>query len=177
MQQRALVEKEDQIVMPKVSIKYVPKVLCEGDAVFQGKTITLPEVIVDYLSTAELRVFKHIFRHIRMHGHCITRLSSLAFEVDTTPQAVQMVLKNLRRMGFVYSEKTGRRVEYFIDFTVITKLDKYTEGLKPGAVTFMRRRFGTISISTLVGNEEHRKDVLAKYEDRPFDPIEDEEYN
>lgn len=176
MKKRDFVDTEGSIVVPKVSVKYEPKVVVDAERVFVGETITLPEVVVDYLTTAELRIFKHIYQHIRQHGHCITRLASIAKEIDATPQAAHQTLNNLMQLGFVYTEKYGRKAEKFISFETLGKLDEYNKALKPGALMFMRRKYGTRSISSLVASAEVRAEVMARYEDRPFDPIEDEEY-
>ena len=166
-------EYKDEIVLPNPKITYEPVVSIDAERVFEGKLMPIPYVLILYLHECELKVFAIILEQIRTTGNCVIRGDTFCTLMSVSAPSVYTALAHLANMGIVTVSYLGRRRNRKIDFNVIKRLEEITDGMKPGAISGLRRMMKDRNIMKLP--KVSFELWTDKYEYK--DEIEEEEYD
>lgn len=166
-------ENEDEIVIPKQRVRYIPQVSYVERKVFDGKVVPIPFVLLMYLHETEMKIVSVILDQIRTTGHCIIRVETMAKMLGMTKVSISNAYASLKRMNIVTMKQHGRIQDKSINFRAVQKLHEVTDGLKPGAIAGLRRVMKDRDITDI---PPMKKAIwLDKYIYK--DEIEEEEYN
>lgn len=155
----------------KLKRKYIVDVAMYADQQFVGDLVFVPNVLIKYLTSSELRIFTIILGQLKDHATSIIRRKSIAAELGVSQVTVSNAMASLESMGIVIQKKHGNRKYKNINFEVIQVLNDLLKDKEPGAARMLRSRMGDRNIMKI--NEELKAELEIKYRIKEGEELEE----
>lgn len=160
-------------------IEYEVSAFVERDDVFEGEIVTIPRILIFFLTHTELKLFVYILEESIREGECRSTLKELSKKLKLSIPSISNAFYDMRKMGLLFEGPNGMRGggrTKKINFKAVQHLNDLLEGENPDVYSRIRKASRKTDILKMT-----KADIHKGYDNHVLtpnhDPEEEEEYD